>query len=105
MGQAEKKPDVILDEKCPQCDHNLVTKQGRFGEFTACSNYPKCRYIKHQTIGVTCPKCGQAKPMPAAQLKEIQIADRVILWNMLHLHGSDLLEAQPPCPAKESRCE
>ena len=61
LGQAEKKPDVVLEEKCPLCDHNLVLKQGRFGEFTACSNYPKCRYIKQQTIGVTCPKCGQAE--------------------------------------------
>jgi DNA topoisomerase-1 len=61
LGQAEKKPDVPLDEKCPQCGHHLVLKQGRFGEFTACSNYPKCRYIKQQTIGVTCPKCGKAE--------------------------------------------
>jgi DNA topoisomerase-1 len=61
LGQAEKKPDVLLEEKCPLCDHQLVVKQGRFGEFTACSNYPKCRYIKQQTIGVTCPKCGKAE--------------------------------------------
>lgn len=58
LGQAQKQPDVILDEKCPICDHNLVTKYGRFGEFTACSNYPKCKYVKQKTIGVTCPQCG-----------------------------------------------
>jgi DNA topoisomerase-1 len=50
------KPDQILDEKCPKCASNLVIKQGRFGEFTACTNYPNCRYVKMKTTGVPCPK-------------------------------------------------
>jgi hypothetical protein len=33
-----------------------VLKQGRFGEFTACTNYPECKYVKHKTTGVKCPK-------------------------------------------------
>ena len=43
------KPDQILDEKCPKCESNLVIKQGRFGEFTACTNYPNCKYVKMKT--------------------------------------------------------
>jgi DNA topoisomerase-1 len=50
------KPDQILDEKCPKCESNLVIKQGRFGEFTACTNYPTCKYVKMKTTGVLCPK-------------------------------------------------
>jgi len=50
------KPDQILDEKCPKCESNLVIKQGRFGEFTACTNYPNCKYVKMKTTGVPCPK-------------------------------------------------
>ncbi|HEY0285303.1 MAG TPA: type I DNA topoisomerase [Vicinamibacterales bacterium] len=50
------KPDQILDEKCPRCESNLVIKQGRFGEFTACTNYPTCKYVKMKTTGVLCPK-------------------------------------------------
>jgi DNA topoisomerase-1 len=50
------KPDQILEEKCPRCSSNLVVKQGRFGEFTACTNYPTCKYIKHKSTGVMCPK-------------------------------------------------
>jgi DNA topoisomerase-1 len=56
-----KKPDVILDEVCPKCgEAKLAIKEGRFGPFTSCSNYPKCRYIKPKTVGVPCPKpeCG-----------------------------------------------
>ena len=55
-GLKAAKPDQILDEKCPRCGSNLVIKQGRFGEFTACTSYPTCKYIKHKTTGVKCPK-------------------------------------------------
>jgi DNA topoisomerase-1 len=58
-GGAPKKPDVLLDEVCPQCkEAKLVVKDGRFGLFTSCSNYPKCKYIKPKTVGVPCPKSG-----------------------------------------------
>ncbi len=57
-GLTAAKPDQLLDEKCPKCESNLVVKQGRFGEFTACSNYPKCRYVKLKSTGVACPKDG-----------------------------------------------
>ena len=56
QGLQAAKRDQILDEKCPRCGSNLVVKQGRFGEFTACTKYPECRYIKHKTTGVKCPQ-------------------------------------------------
>jgi DNA topoisomerase I len=58
QGITAAKPDQILDEKCPKCSSNLVIKQGRFGEFTACSSYPTCKYVKQKTTGVLCPKDG-----------------------------------------------
>jgi DNA topoisomerase I len=58
QGITAAKPDQIIDEKCPKCDSNLVIKQGRFGEFTACSSYPTCKYVKQKTTGVLCPKDG-----------------------------------------------
>jgi DNA topoisomerase I len=50
-------PPVELDEECPKDGAKLVIRQGRFGEFTSCSNYPKCDYIKRETLGIKCPKC------------------------------------------------
>ena len=58
QGVSAAKPDQILEERCPNCGKNLVVKQGRFGEFTACTGYPECRYIKHKSTGVVCPKDG-----------------------------------------------
>ncbi len=57
-GQATAVTDQVLDEKCPQCGSNLVIKHGRYGPFTACSNYPACKYIKKQTLGIPCPEKG-----------------------------------------------
>jgi DNA topoisomerase-1 len=58
QGLTAARPDQMLDEKCPKCESNLVLKHGRFGEFTACSNYPNCKYVKQKSTGVLCPKDG-----------------------------------------------
>lgn len=49
-----------VDELCPECHSDLVERKGRFGKFIACSNYPKCRYIKPTEVKVVgqCPECG-----------------------------------------------
>jgi DNA topoisomerase-1 len=50
-----------LAEKCPKCGSPLMERNGRFGEFIACSNYPKCKFSRPKTTGVTCPECGQGE--------------------------------------------
>jgi len=55
-----KDEPVPIGEDCPDCKAPLVRRKGRFGEFIACSAFPKCRYSRPilKSIGVTCPKCG-----------------------------------------------
>ena len=55
----QQKPPQPLDEKCPKCGEQLVLRNGQYGEFVSCSGYPKCKYIKQNTIGVKCPLCHQ----------------------------------------------
>ncbi len=46
--------------KCESCEDGVyILKQGRFGKFLACSNYPKCKTTKPylEKIGMVCPKC------------------------------------------------
>lgn len=48
-------------EKCPICGSDLVVRQGRYGSFVGCSNYPTCKYIKKKEleyVGRKCPDCG-----------------------------------------------
>jgi DNA topoisomerase-1 len=57
-GAATAVGDTPLDEKCPECGNHLVIKHGRYGQFTACSNYPSCKYVKRETLGIPCPEKG-----------------------------------------------
>jgi DNA topoisomerase I len=48
-----------IDVKCEVCGREMAVKQGRFGEFLACTGYPKdCEATRPMPIGVRCPKCG-----------------------------------------------
>ena len=56
-----KKEAVKTGEDCPNCGSPLVIRNGKYGEFTACSNYPACKYIKQEEKEVKeiidCPNC------------------------------------------------
>ena len=58
----EKKEPEKTGEVCPECGKDLVKRNGRYGEFIACSNYPECKYIKKEEKKVVevcdCIKCG-----------------------------------------------
>lgn len=55
-------PLEVSDVPCDKCNNGtmMVIREGRFGKFLACPNFPKCRNTKPilHPIGVKCPKCG-----------------------------------------------
>ena len=80
-GIKSLKTATPIGEKCPECGSELVLRKGRYGEFIACSNFPKCKYSRNVTkdneksaeagttgaakpkrelkkLDVPCPKCG-----------------------------------------------
>ncbi len=71
VDQAKEKMESIPPKKvgrnCPECESDLVLRNGRYGEFVACSNYPECKFIekdeklKPVTLGVKCPKCDKGE--------------------------------------------
>ena len=64
----EKMPKKELERvgrKCPDCGGELVYRNGRYGKFISCINFPKCKYT--ETLDVPkeaqgeekiCPNCG-----------------------------------------------
>jgi DNA topoisomerase-1 len=60
----EKKQPEKTGEKCPLCGGDLVYRQGRYGKFISCSNFPQCRYTANlpkeapEPTGELCPECG-----------------------------------------------
>lgn len=66
----DKPPqDQEVDETCEVCGRPMVVKQGKFGEFLACTGYPECRNTRNLVenngpdsaenfSGITCKVCG-----------------------------------------------
>ena len=50
--------DEVTGELCDRCGKPMIKKQGRYGPFLACSDYPKCNGIKSLTTGIACPREG-----------------------------------------------
>ena len=70
VDSAYEKMEKLEPEKtgeiCPECGGELVIKNGRFGKFKACINYPTCRFHESlvkkeepELIGRDCPECGK----------------------------------------------
>jgi len=61
-----QKIAIPVGRNCPECGAQLVKRSGRYGEFIACSAFPKCKYTeqieekKEETTQETCEKCGSA---------------------------------------------
>jgi DNA topoisomerase I len=55
----ELNPDP--DIPCPECGKGTIRREGRFGPFYGCQDYPKCKGIVNveQRIGFACPQCGK----------------------------------------------
>lgn len=53
--------DEPTGELCEKCGKPIVIKNGRFGDFIACSGYPDCKNTKPiiKSTGVACPNCGK----------------------------------------------
>lgn len=72
VEQAQKNMEKVKPQEtgeiCPVCGHKMVHRMGAYGEFEACGNYPKCKYIKPKDTKdipqkkaldtlVSCPSC------------------------------------------------
>jgi DNA topoisomerase-1 len=57
----EIRPDESV--RCPECGKAMIRREGRFGPFYGCQDYPKCKGIINveKRIGIDCPKCGQGQ--------------------------------------------
>lgn len=67
-----KIPPKETDIKCDKCGGKMVIRTGKFGEFLACSNYPRCKNIQSMAKEIgKCPKCG--KPVLERKSKKNKI--------------------------------
>ncbi len=55
-----KKELELVGRECPTCGRPLVYREGRYGRFIGCSNFPSCRFTEQilMRLGIPCPRCG-----------------------------------------------
>jgi DNA topoisomerase-1 len=61
-----RKKEEATGGTCPQCGGDVVIREGRYGKFKGCSNYPKCKWTsplqgttrRGEPTEETCPQCG-----------------------------------------------
>jgi len=60
-------PEVVEGRTCPDCSGPLHIKQGKYGKFIGCGNYPKCKHMeplnKPKDLGISCPECKKGELM------------------------------------------
>ncbi len=52
------------EKTCPKCSAPLLIRLGKYGQFYACSKFPKCRYtesLEKNILDIACPKCREGK--------------------------------------------
>jgi len=61
----EPNLEAASDKFCSKCGNPMVIKRGKYGEFLACSGFPKCSHTESinggsngKSLGVTCPEPG-----------------------------------------------
>lgn len=63
LRAASSYGDELTQEVCGKCGHFMIRRNGKFGKYLACSNYPECHNIiseaKEEISSVRCPKCGE----------------------------------------------
>lgn len=55
-GKVSLVREQTTDVVCDRCQGKMVVKNGRFGKFLACSNYPECKNTMAVKTGVKCPE-------------------------------------------------
>lgn len=105
------KTATPLGRKCPKCDSELLLRSGRFGNFVACSGFPKCKYteqvdedgnkveVKVETSDEKCEKCGKDMIVKNGRNgKFLACSGYPECKNTKSMEGGETKTSEIPCP-------
>ncbi|MBI3606391.1 MAG: type I DNA topoisomerase [Nitrospirae bacterium] len=91
--------ETETSEVCEKCGGAMVIKNGRFGRFIACSNYPTCKTTRSIGTGVTCPR-----PDCGGQLLEKRTKKGRVFYSCGHYPKCDYALWERPLPKPCPQC-
>ena len=88
-------------QKCDKCGGTMVLKEGRFGQFLACENYPKCKNTKTivQSSGIKCPDCEKGEVIQRRTKKGR------VFWGCSNYPECKYASWEDPTKVKEGKAE
>jgi len=102
--QEVSKKDITgkpTEKKCPKCNSSLLIRLGKFGQFYACSKFPKCKYtesLEKKGLNLICPKCQKGK------IVEKRTKKRKIFYGCSNWPDCDFALWDKPRPEKCPQC-
>lgn len=65
-SEVVEAPEEIPDRVCPKDGGKLLIRNGKYGKFISCANYPKCKHIENINTpetenAISCPECKKGK--------------------------------------------
>ena len=57
--EKEQLKAEMPERTCPSCGASMELKEGRYGRFWGCTNYPDCKTTEPISTEVPCPRCGR----------------------------------------------
>ena len=96
----KKQPEIYPGQKCPECSKDMYIREGRYGRFLGCVDYPTCKGILPIPSNVTCPKCHEGHLVERFSTKR-----KKKFWSCSNYPNCDYLTNYEPVNQKCSKCD
>ncbi len=99
-----------LGRECPKCAEELLLRSGRFGNFVACSGFPKCKYTeqvdengnkvekKEEGSDEICDKCGKEMVVKTGRNGQFLACSNYPDCKNTKSINVEEVESKTPCP-------
>lgn len=100
ITEEKKAPEIYHGVECPECSKPMYIREGRYGRFLGCVDYPTCKGIMPIPSQVTCPKCHEGHLVERYSAKR-----KKKFWSCSNYPKCDYLTNYEPIDKHCSKCD
>jgi DNA topoisomerase-1 len=100
VTEEKKQPEIYKDANCPECGKPMYIREGRYGRFLGCVDYPTCKGIMPIPSQVFCPKCHEGNLVERFSAKR-----KKKFWSCSNYPKCDYLTNYEPIDKKCKKCD
>jgi len=100
VTEEKKQPEIYPNVVCPECGKPMYIREGRYGRFLGCVDYPTCKGIMPIPSQVTCPKCHEGHLVERFSTKR-----KKKFWSCSNYPNCDYLTNYEPIDKHCPKCD